>query len=89
MKTVVNQTHEPIRVKLGEGHVLHLEAHGRGQISDRAAESPAVRSLLEQDRIEILAEDQPRARRPTSGRGRGGSTHGHHPPVSGKRRGDR
>jgi hypothetical protein len=89
MKTVANKTHEPIRIPLGDGHVLHLDAHGRGQISDRAAESRFVRTLLEQDRIEILAGDQPRAPRPPTGRGRGASTQGHHPPVSSKRRGDR
>ena len=89
MKTVVNMTHEPIQVTLGGGRVLHLEPHGRGQVADSRVNSRSVRSLLEAGRIELLAAGRLRPVRPAAKGGAGTRTHGHHPPVSGKRRGNR
>lgn len=89
MKTVVNRTHEPIHVALGGGRVLHLEPNGRGQVADSRADSRSLRALLEAGRIEILAAGRPQPIRPAANRGAGTQTHGHHPPVSGKRRGNR
>jgi len=89
MKIVVNKTHQPIHLALGGGHILHLEPHGRGQVSDSSVESRSVRALLDAGQIEILAAGRSRPARPAANLAIGTRTHGHHPPVSGKRRGNR
>jgi hypothetical protein len=80
MKTIVNKTHKPLKIRLHGGKVLHLGPARTGQIADDAAGEPAVLRLIEAGDVEILGEGAPSG--PT---GQGPSatpheaTHGHSP----------
>ena len=80
MKTIVNKTHKPLKIRLHGGKVLHLGPARTGQIADEAAGEPAVKRLLDAGEVEILGEGSPSG--PT---GQGPSpapheaTHGHTP----------
>jgi hypothetical protein len=76
MKTIVNKTPGPIKVRLPRGKVLHLGPTKTGQISDEALAHESVRRMLEAGEIEIVGEGRPpNAVGPRSVHE---STHGHH-----------
>jgi hypothetical protein len=56
VKNVRNKTRSPLKIPLPQGKFLHLGPMKTGQISDGAAELPAVKKLLEDDHIEIVGE---------------------------------
>ncbi len=89
MKTVLNKTQRPLRVKLPKGKVLHLGPRRYGQIAVHHVEFEPVQKLLAAGELEIVDA----AAVPTRGDGRRASghpeTHGHHPAVAVPKRGDR
>jgi len=89
MRTIVNRTVQPLAIHLPHGKVLHLGPGKSGQISDDAADAPAVAKLVESGKIELLEAGE-HAR---GGTGSSGTihtdTHGHHGPTGPKVRGDR
>jgi hypothetical protein len=56
VKTIHNQTLEPLRVSLGAGKVLHLGPGQRGHIADDAVTSRGVRRLIESGKIVVEGE---------------------------------
>jgi len=58
VKIVSNKTNRPIKIALPGGKFLHLGPLKTGQISDNAAERPAIKKLLEAGEIEILGEGE-------------------------------
>lgn len=89
MKTVRNKTHRPLRVRLSSGRVLHLGPAKTGQIAAGDAERDSVQKMVAAGEIEIVGEG-PHADVQHGDRGQGHSeSHGFHPPVTSKKRGDR
>jgi hypothetical protein len=75
-------------VRLHGGKVLHLGPGKNGQIADQDLERPAVEKMIKAGEIEVLGTD----RHPDEIGGGGSSpesTHGHRPPTSMGRKGDR
>ena len=58
MKTVRNKTHQPIRVPLPRGKVLHLGPKMDAQIADNAVEHAGLQKLVKAGTIEILGEGE-------------------------------
>lgn len=81
MPTILNKTQKPLRINLPGNKTLHLAPKGTGQITDRAAESPSIRKLIEAGTVSIEGAD-------ATGRIGGAdsqpvheSTHGHPQPT--------
>ena len=66
---VTNETHEPLRVSLGAGKVLHLAPLGSANISTRAAERPAVQRMVEAGKIRLTSETDAPDESPGAGAG--------------------
>ena len=90
MRTIVNRTHKPLKIHLPGGKVLHLGPAKTGQISDQAADDPAVRKLVQAGEVEIAGEEENQPRGPG---GAGGAapeaTHGHPPTTAVHPKGNR
>lgn len=56
MKTIVNKTHDPLRVPLPHGKKLHLGPNKTGQISVHDAEHPPLVKMVEAGKVEIHDE---------------------------------
>ena len=56
MKTIVNKTQRPLKIRLHGGKVLHLGPARTGQISDEAAGEPTLRRLIESGEVEVAGE---------------------------------
>ncbi len=88
MRTVLNKTHRPLRIRLSKG-VLHLGPGKEGQISNADEERESVQKLVSAGEIEVLGQG--------SSSGTGGAAgvpgrrkmRGHRPGHSLKRQGDR
>lgn len=89
MKTIVNRTHRPLRVPLGQGRVLHLNPGHEGQIATGDADYPQLLAMVERGEVAILDGSESPEPDATFGRGGRVETHGHHPDTSTHRRGDR
>jgi len=59
MKTVINKTRKPLRIRLPGGKTLFLGATRRGQVRDEALEHPPVKRLLETGDIEVSDDSRP------------------------------
>ena len=57
MKTILNKTPRPLRIRLPRGKTLHLGPSKTGQISDDALSRKAVQELLQAGDIEVVGED--------------------------------
>ena len=89
MKSIKNTTTAPLRVPLPLGKVLHLGPHRTGQIADPAAEHPPLAKLIEDGKIEIVAEGADAAAAVASGTSAHASTHGKGPKSNRRQSGDR
>ena len=89
MKNITNKTHKPLKVPLEGGKALHLGPNKTGQISDKAADLPAVQRMVKAGEIEILGEGAAHAAGPDGAPTGHASTHGHHPPTVIRPKGDR
>ena len=77
MKTIRNKTHKPLKIPATGGKFLHLGPAKVGQISDKAAGTPALLKLVKAGEIELVADG---AHGQGSGDGEGAvhsATHGH------------
>ena len=87
MKTILNRTSRPIRIRLPRGKTLHLGPSKTGHISDDGLSREAVQELLRAGQIEVIGEDHPRgAAGPQAVQG---STQGHNPTTRVRPKGDR
>lgn len=79
MKTIVNKTFKPLKIRLPGGKTLYLGPMKSGQISDQAAEEESLRKLVQAGEVEIQGE----AAHATGAGGSTGAvpeaTHGHPP----------
>ena len=89
MKNITNKTHKPLKIALEGGKALHLGPLKTGQISDKAAERPAVQRMVKAGEIEILDEGAAQAIGAEGGPAGHASTHGHHPTTVVRPKGDR
>lgn len=80
LKTVINKTRRPLRIRLGGGKTLHLGPMKSGKVADQAAEEESLRKLVEAGDVEILGEGGSTP----SGDAREGATHDTHghPPTT-------
>jgi len=79
VKTIVNKTLRPLRIRLPGGKTLHLGSMKSGQISDQAAEDETLRKLVQGGSVEILGDASHAS---GTGGGTGAvpeATHGHPP----------
>ena len=89
MKTIVNKTRRPLRVKLSQGRVLHLGPAKEGRIGVQDAARETVKRLVEAGEIEVFDDASAGGSRGSTGTA--GPTHagGPHRQFSGSKRGDR
>ena len=80
MKTIVNKTQKPLKIRLRGGKVLHLGPARTGQISDEAIGEPALRRLIESGEVEIAGAGASAGSPPSSpSSSPHEATHGHAP----------
>ena len=58
MKQIRNKTPRPIRIGLPGGKTLHLGPTQTAQIADHAVDHHEIQKLVEEDVIEILADEE-------------------------------
>ncbi len=64
MKEIRNASHEPLRVPLPQGKVLHLGPSQTGQVPAAALEHEPFKKLVEAKKIEVLGEGTHETRHP-------------------------
>jgi len=47
LKTITNKTHQPLRVPLPRGKVLHLGPNATGEVSHKQLDHPPFKALVE------------------------------------------
>ena len=89
MKTIVNKTRRPMRIKLSQGRVLHLGPAKEGRIGVHDAARETVKRLVEAGDVELFDDASSGGAR--GARGPAGHVHsdGPHRQFSGSKRGDR
>ncbi len=90
MKTIVNKTRRPLKIKLAQGRVLRLGPAKEGQIATHDAERESVQKMIEAGEVEVfddVSRSGLRARSGPSG-GHRGSQRAHRQ-FSGPKHGDR
>ena len=89
MRTIVNKTHRPLKVRLPQGRVLHLGPLKEGRVPPQALESPGIKKLVEAGDLEVMGSES-RSSSATRGTGNAATdTLGHHPSTAVRSRGDR
>lgn len=88
MITILNQTSRFLRIHLSRGKVLRLGPRKEGQISTQDADGDTVKQLVADGSVRIVGEGPQAASAPANPAART-DVHGHHPRLSGVRRGDR
>jgi hypothetical protein len=88
MKTIRNKTRRPLKVHLAHGKVLHLGPAKEGQISTHDIDHAGVQHLITEGLIEVLGEGDNVALGAEAEPGHA-DTHGHHPNLTVKKRGER
>jgi len=88
MREIRNATHEPLKINLGQGKVLHLGPGAVGRIAADAVERPAIKAMIDGGEIEVVGGgdghgDVPNPAVPQV------QTHGHHPPTGNLTKGNR
>ena len=89
MKTIVNKTRRPLRVKLSQGRVLHLGPSKEGRIGTHDAERESVKRLVDAGDVEIFDDSARSGSRGAKGPVGGAHAEGPHRQFSGSKRGDR
>ena len=89
MKTIINKTRRPLKIKLSQGRVLRLGPSKEGQIATHDAERESVQRIIEAGEVEIF--DDLSSGTGSAGKGKGGpaKSQGFHRQFSGSMRGDR
>ena len=89
MKTIINKTRRPLKIKLSQGRGLRLGPSKEGQIATHDAERESVQRIIEAGEVEIF--DDLSSGTGSAGKGKGGpaKSQGFHRQFSGSKRGDR
>lgn len=64
MQEIRNASHEPLRVPLPQGKVLHLGPLQTGEVSDGSLEHPPFKELVDAGKIEVLGAGEPERHHP-------------------------
>jgi len=64
MKEIRNTTHEPLRVPLPQGKVLHLGPLHTGQVPATALDHLPFKQMVESGRLEIVGDGTPETHHP-------------------------
>ena len=93
MKTIVNKTRRPLKIKLAQGRTLRLGPAKEGQIATHDAERESVQKMIEAGEVDVfddVSRSGPRARSGSAGRPGGPrGSQGAHREFSGPKHGDR
>ena len=89
MKTIVNKTHRPLKIKLSQGRVLHLGPAKEGQIATQDADRKSVQQLIESGDVEVYDDASRTGPRAGQGPASASLSDGPHRQFSGSKRGDR
>ena len=89
MKTIVNKTRRPLRIKLSQGRVLHLGPNKDGRIGDLDAERATVTQLIDAGDVQIFDDTGSGRSRGTGGAAGSMNSEGPHRQFSRTKRGDR
>ena len=89
MKTILNKTRRPLKIKLSQGRVLRLGPSKEGQIATPDAERESVQGMVEAGEVEIIDDASPGAGRGSKGPAGIAQSQGHNRQFSGSKRGDR
>jgi hypothetical protein len=57
MKAIKNTTHDPLRVPLGAGRVLHLGPGQTGNVADEAPKTPAIARMIKARKLKLVGAD--------------------------------
>ena len=75
MKTIVNKTRRPLKIKLAQGRVLRLGQAKEGQIATHDAERESVQKMIKAGEVDVfddVSRSGLRARSGSAGRSGGG-----------------
>lgn len=89
MKTVLNKTHRPLKIRLTRGKVLHLGPGKEGRISTQDAERDSLKRLVADGQLEVVGEGAVAESGGSAVSGGRRDTKGHPASFAVKRRGDR
>lgn len=87
MKTIVNRTPMPLRLRLPGGKILHLAPGKTGQVADAALDEPVLAALVSAGKIEVVRGTHGPIPGPIPPHAAAAA--GHHPPGMVRPRGDR
>ena len=89
MITILNQTSRFLRIILSRGKILRLGPRKEGQISTQDADRDSVTQLVADGAIKIMGVGPQAGTSAAANPAVRANVQGHHPRVSGGRRGDR
>ena len=89
MKSIINKTRRPLKIRLARGRALHLGPGKEGQISTQDADRESFKKLVEAGDVEIVGEGSGPVTTSSNVSTSHPDARGHHPSTSIKKRGDR
>ena len=89
MKTIVNKTNRPLKIKLAQGRTLRLGPAKEGQIATSDAERESVQAMIEAGDVAIFDDVSRSGSRGASGPSGRSGPQGAHRQFSGAKHGDR
>ena len=89
VKKIRNATHDPLRVPLPQGKILHLGPNQTGQISHKDVDHEPFQKLVEAGKVVVEDESGTAHVDHQQGKGPHASTHGHHKPTGSLVKGER
>ena len=89
MKTIINKTRRPLKIKLSEGRVLRLGPTKEGQITTHDVDRDSVQRIIQTGEVEVF--DNSSSGTGSTGKGKGGAakSQGFSRQFSVSKRGDR
>lgn len=88
MPTIRNKTTRPLKVHLGKDKVLRIGPRQEGKISAHDVDRAGVQHLLAEEAIEIFGDREGHSTHDGGSQGQA-DTHGHHPDLTVRKRGER
>lgn len=88
MPTIRNTTNRPLKVHLGKDKVLHIGPRQEGKISAHDVDREGVQHLVAEGAIEVTGDRHDHANHDDDGQVQA-DTHGHHPDLTVRKRGER
>lgn len=89
MKTILNTSNRPLKIKLSRGKTLRLGPGKEGQIATQDGERETVKKMIEAGEIQVVSEGTQIGSGTKADTGGHPNARGHHPTISSRSRGDR